>query len=183
MRRDAQGVSGSGLRCTAPGMCPDGVQVRDVIGGMESLVAIGRFHKQGTDAPCLLMFVVSHAVEQLNRSTVVEDLASDLQMGSGCGRWARCRPDRRGIHCNHLSSFAPRKVQFWCHADDAHLPMPRPRLHSLRSSAVGAASGRRRRYCRLRGRSRPVSKCFVGELRGQMESNEWVRSCFSKRPC
>lgn len=109
MTREAQSESRSGLRCTAPGMCPDGVEVRDAIGGMEFLVAIRTLHEQGPDAPCLLIFVVSDAVEQLNRRTVVEDLASDLQMGSGCGLWVCCRPDHRGLHSNGLSWFAARE--------------------------------------------------------------------------
>jgi hypothetical protein len=69
----------------------------------------GPSHEQRPDAPCLLIFVVSDAVEQLNWHTVVEDLASDVQVGSGCDLRARCRPDRRGLHGNLLSSFTARE--------------------------------------------------------------------------
>jgi hypothetical protein len=84
-------------------MGSDGVQERNAIGGVEFLVAIRRFHEQGPYAPCLVIAVLPDAVEQLHWRTVVEDLASDLQMGSGCDLWAPYRPDDRGVHGNLLS--------------------------------------------------------------------------------
>jgi len=50
---------------------------------MELLIAIGRVHKEGPDVPGFAIGVMIDAVEQLNGHTVVEELASDLQVSSG----------------------------------------------------------------------------------------------------
>jgi hypothetical protein len=115
-------------------MRPDRVQVRDEIGGKKMLDSIRRLHEQRPDAPCLFVFVVSHAVEQLDRSAIVEDLVSDLEIGSECRFWARCRPDHQGLHLN--SSFADLQVQFWRRAASAPLAMATPGLHSLAKPAL-----------------------------------------------
>ena len=59
------------------------MQEGDAIGGTELLVAVGRLDEQGPDAPCLVLPVMIDTVEQLNRRTVVEDLAPHLQGGFG----------------------------------------------------------------------------------------------------
>ena len=70
-----------GLRGTAPTRCPDRVQERNEIGEAELFVAVRRLHKERPDAPCLLMPIMMDAIEQLNRRTIVEDLASDFEAG------------------------------------------------------------------------------------------------------
>ena len=176
------------LRCTAPAVCPDRVHEGDAIGGTELLVAIRRLDEQRSDAPCLVMPVMIHTVEQLNRRTVVEDLAS-------VSRWVRVvsfgRAAGRMIEILMATPFPHshfKTVQFWCHADDLRLP-----VSIRRPSLLNAVRRRCRSWQMPTSPPTPAARAGPGGqassqtasrnitvFRREMESTIWIRTCYLK---
>ena len=137
------------------------------------------------------MPVMIHTVEQLNRRTVVEDLAPDLQVGSGCELWARCRPDHRGILGNLLSSFDLNTVQLWCRAAVLTCPCgwydftPRRRRRRRRSQVPTSQPQLRGTVPDLAARLHlkpaaiePSAICGTSRTAAGWESPKWIRRWF-----
>jgi len=70
-------------RGATPTRRPDRVQKRDDIRPVKPVVPIGCLYEQRADSPCLVVFVVVDTIKQLQGHAVVEDLASDFQVGHG----------------------------------------------------------------------------------------------------